>query len=41
MLNYIILSILSYSLGVISVISFSVMKVNSRCIRKEGKGEFG
>ncbi len=41
MLNYIIVAILSYLLGVFSVVLFSVMKISSECSRKEEKEDFG
>ncbi len=41
MLSYIIIGILSYILGIISVIIFSVIKISSRCSRIEEKEDFG
>lgn len=35
MFNYIIVAILSYLLGVFSIIIFSIMKTSSECSRKE------
>ena len=35
MFNYIIVAILSYLLGVFSIMLFSIMKVSSECSRKE------
>lgn len=35
MFNYIIVAILSYLLGIFSIIIFSIMKVSSECSRKE------
>lgn len=37
MFNYIIVAVLSYLLGIFSIIIFSVMKVSSECSRKEEK----
>ena len=41
MLSYVIIAILSYLLGVISVIIFSAIKISSKCSRKEEKEDFG
>ena len=35
MFNYIIVAVLSYLLGIFSIIIFSIMKVSSECSRKE------
>ena len=41
MLNYIIVAILSYLLGIFSIVLFSIMKISSECSRKEEKEDFG
>lgn len=41
MLSYIIIAILSYILGIISVVIFDLIKINSRCNRIEEKEDFG
>lgn len=35
MLKFILISIISYLLGIVSVIIFSIMKVSSKCSREE------
>lgn len=39
MLDYILISIISYLLGVFSLILVSVLKVSSKCSRKEDFGQ--
>lgn len=41
MLNYIIIAIFSYILGILSIMVYCIMKISSDCSRQEEKRDFG